>query len=128
MSFEKVEKYLSIYNSKDKLISSSKGIMKKRKSPLARKVQIGDVKSICAVSSSKFYGGLSKEERLKVCQLFSDYYESKKENFPWGSEDDSRRKIIGDIIELISPSRGLMICFLIILKYRKVHKVCKKYR
>jgi hypothetical protein len=63
---EKVDRYLQLFANRNRLVDSSQGIIRKRKSPLARKISNGDVKAIIQAAKDRVYGSISIEKRKKL--------------------------------------------------------------
>ena len=74
----KIDRYIKLLFNRKLLVNSSKCLIKKKKSRLARKINKGDFKAIKYAAKSKFLGSLTKEQRTKLCKLLCDFRERVK--------------------------------------------------
>lgn len=68
----KIDRYIDLLTHQEKLIKSSRSIIRKKQSPLARKINNGDVSAIIKASKDRIYGSITKEMREELCRLFCD--------------------------------------------------------
>jgi hypothetical protein len=121
---EKVDRYLQLFANRNRLVDSSQGIIRKRKSPLARKISNGDVKAIIQAAKDRVYGSISIEKRKKLCELLCEL----KRKLSNKSPGEAIREIIAwavtGILGLIDAASGLTISLLWVLREKLESIIC----
>lgn len=68
----KIDHYVDLLLNQEKLVRSSRSIIRKKHSPLARKIARGNVQAIMRAAKDRIFGSLSREQRLNLCKILCD--------------------------------------------------------
>jgi hypothetical protein len=121
----KIDKYTNLLYNQKQLVLSSKNIIRKKRSPLARKINNSDVNSIIKAAKDRVYGSISKEKRDKLCRLFCEM----KAKFNGIVKGEYIREIvvwaITGILGLFDAASGLITSLLWIIRQKLYHVICK---
>lgn len=126
------QKYVELLLDKDKLVLASRGMIRKKHSPLARKIYNGDVKAIIRAAKSKVDGALNKVQKQKLCKVLCDmeqkfseldkkidkkeFVQNKREILTYG---------LSAITALIDPAFGMIQAILWVIYNNFGHHLCK---
>ncbi len=120
----KIERYLDLLKDHKKLVLSSQGIIKKKKSPLARRISNGDVKAIIKAAKDRVYGSMSKKKRQELCKVLCEL-KSKLESKSIGTvTKEIIAWAIAGIVGLIDAASGLIISLLWIIREKLDSVIC----
>lgn len=118
-------RYFELIINKKELINSSKSIVRKKRSPLARKIDSGDVNAILRASKSRLYGSISKEKREELCKLLCKIKNELKEKVKNKKGREFILTAISALVGLADFASGLMIPLLWILRENISDIICK---
>ncbi len=121
---DKVEKYLLLFANQGDLVISSQGIIRRKQSPLARKISKGDVKAIIQAAKDRVYGSISEDKRKKLCELLCELKRKIKNKSPGSTVREIIAWAIGGILGLIDAASGLTISLLWILREKLESIIC----
>lgn len=121
---DKIGKYTDLLYNQKELVLSSKNIIKKRRSPLARKINNGDVNAIIKAAKDRVYGSISKEKRDELCRLLCEM----KNRLNGIVRGKYTREIIAwaitGILGLIDAASGLITSLLWIIREKLDRVIC----
>jgi len=122
----KIDRYIDILYDQKKLIKSSKNIIRKKRSPLARKINNGDVSSIIKCAKDSIYSSLTIKKRAELCRVLCELKMNLKNVFNKEKIREAIATAIAFIItEIINPISGLMIKLLWIIRGELCAFFCK---
>ncbi len=120
----KVERYLELLDNQKKLVSASQTIIRRSKSPKARRIANGDVKAIIIASKDRISGTLTKEEKISLCKLLCEFKAKLKNKTPDQSMREIFAWVINSMIGLIDTTSGLMISLLWVIRQQLYFQIC----
>ncbi|WAG25464.1 hypothetical protein EEA47_03170 [Vibrio alginolyticus] len=121
---KKVERYVDLLLDINSLKKSSRRMIRKAKSPLARNIDKGNVNAIKKAAKDKVFGVLNKEQRKKFCQILCEM----KNKIRNSVSSEEKREIvswaIAAMIGLIDTFSGMMISFLWVVREKIDSAIC----
>lgn len=122
---EKVNRYTDLVMDQASLAKSSRGMIRRKKSRLARKIAKGDVNAIVRVAKDRVNGSLSKEQKSKFCKVMCEL----KVRIKNKKTDEVIREIVAwavsAIIGFIDAATGLIVSLLWIIRKKVDRAICK---
>lgn len=119
----KIDHYVDLLLNQEKLVISSRSIIRKKHSPLARQVARGNVQAIIRAAKERILSSLSREQRLNLCKILCDLKNKVK-----NSTTARRREIIAFAISggiaLINAPCGLLIELLWMIRQEVQSSIC----
>ncbi|WP_431025035.1 hypothetical protein [Halomonas sp. H5] len=126
---KKVERYAKLIENNQCLIRSSRGMIRKKRTPLARGVQAGNLKSIKRAAYDKLMGSITKYQKRDLCRLLCRFRNlaSKKNTSQQAAEikEDLKNWFIRGALTIIDAKTGLIISLLWVIKNHIEQAFCK---
>jgi hypothetical protein len=119
----KINRYIDLLLDQEKLVRSSRSIIRKKHSPLARKIANGNVQAIMRAAKDRIFGSLSREQRLNLCKILCDLKSKLK-----GSAIERWREFIAltisGTVAFINQACGLLIELLWVIRQEVQNAIC----
>lgn len=119
----KIDHYVDLLLDQEKLIRSSRSIIRKKHSPSARKIARGDVKAIIRAAKDRIFGSLSREQRLNLCKILCELKNKIK-----NSAKELWREVIAWAISsaagFINAAGGILIGLLWVIRKKIQSLIC----
>lgn len=124
----KIDHYVDLLLDQEKLIRSSRSIIRKKHSPSARKIARGDVKAIIRAAKDRIFGSLSREQRSSLCKILCELKNKTRSKLKSSVSDERWHNFIalaiGLAIEVIAEASGLIIGFLWMMRQEIQNVIC----
>ncbi|TOA19557.1 hypothetical protein CGK32_21765 [Vibrio parahaemolyticus] len=120
----KTEKYLDLLMDVKRLKKSSRRMVRKAKSPLARSIEKGNVNAIKKAARDKVFGVLTKKQRGDLCQILCLMKRKIKNSVPGQKTRDIVSWAITAIIGIIDAASGIVISLLWVIRENIDSVIC----
>lgn len=120
------EKYLALLNDDRALIRASKGMIRRKRSPMARMIETGNVRAIALAAKERLFSVMNKEKRENFCRIMCKIRDSMEKVSSSELRKDALMALSGFfVIEgMNNASAGLIIPVLWYLKGVIKKKIC----
>lgn len=126
---KKADRYLKLIENNQKLIRSSRGIIRKKRTPLARGVENGDVKAIKRAAYDRLMGSITKDQKTDLCKALCKFRNlARKSNISSQAKEawrDLKTWLIRVAFTIIDTTTGLIISLLWVIKNHMERVFCK---
>lgn len=124
----KIDHYVDLLFDQEKLVLSSRSIIRKKHSPLARQIAMGNVKAIMRAAKDRIFGSLSREQRSNLCKILCDLKSKARGKLKNGISNERWHNLIvvaiGLAVEVIAEAGGLIIGFLWMMRQEIQNVIC----
>lgn len=120
----KVQKYTELVLNQKKLIKASRSIIRKRKSPLARKIQNGNVSAIVKAATNRICSNIPENKRKEICKILCDLKEKTHKSVSCETNRQLISYAIRAIIALIDTTTGIITTLLWIVRGHMYEEMC----
>jgi len=119
-----IDRYLSLLSDRNELIRSSRGIIRRKHSPLARRVGEGRISAIIRAARDRINGTLTSGQKDQLCALLCELKRKISQRGPNVRVREYAAWFISSIVGLLDASGGILISLLWMLRSELEKWIC----